>query len=48
MSNQKNKCEHCDKDAVIIEDKKYYCGKCYCNKHNIKVNDERTTTNTNI
>jgi Zn finger protein HypA/HybF involved in hydrogenase expression len=48
MSKQKNKCEQCDKDAVIIEDKKYYCGECYCNKYNIKANDERTTTYTDI
>ena len=27
----KEKCE-CKKDAVIIENKKYYCGPCYVNK----------------
>ncbi len=28
------KCQHkeCKKDAVIIENKKYYCGPCYVNK----------------
>ena len=27
----KEKCE-CKKDAVIIENKKYYCGPCYVNR----------------
>ena len=31
QKKMKEKCE-CKKDAVIIEDKKYYCGPCYVNK----------------
>ena len=26
--NKKIKCSNCDKDAVIIENKIYYCGSC--------------------
>jgi len=28
----KKKCEECEKDAVIIENKKYYCADCYIDK----------------
>jgi len=48
MLKQKNKCEKCDKDPVVIEDKKYYCSECYYKKHNIKDKDERITTYTDI
>ncbi len=27
-ANKKIKCSKCDKDAVIIENKIYYCGSC--------------------
>tara|TARA_E500000305_G_scaffold101624_1_gene95327 strand:- start:548 stop:778 length:231 start_codon:yes stop_codon:yes gene_type:complete len=30
--NMKKKCEECEKDAVIIENKKYYCADCYIDK----------------
>ena len=37
---QKNKktilCEDCEDKSVIIEDKKYYCAKCYMKKKRIK------------
>ena len=35
----KEKCE-CKKDAVIIENKKYYCGPCYVNKF-VRVRSKR-------
>lgn len=44
MDKRKNKCKQCNKDAVIIEDKKYYCGDCYCKKHNIKTKEENDTS----
>ena len=28
----KKKCEECEKDAVIIENKKYYCPDCYIDR----------------
>lgn len=28
--NKKNKCSKCNKDAVIVENKVYYCGEHYC------------------
>jgi hypothetical protein len=28
MTRKKNKCQNCDKDAVIIENKIYYRGPC--------------------
>ena len=58
MKKEKSKCEKCNKDAVIVEDEKYYCALHYCYKHkipklSIQINQrrkrhERTTTNTNI
>jgi hypothetical protein len=45
------KCEECDKKAVVIEDKKYYCADCYIKLKKIPTKEEtyeRTTTNTNI
>ena len=39
---KKSNCQICEnKLAVVIEDKKYYCGKCYCIKYNIY--DNRTS-----
>jgi|TARA_R100000027_G_scaffold22001_1_gene15912 Zn finger protein HypA/HybF involved in hydrogenase expression len=29
-------CKDCENKAVIIEDKKYYCAKCYMKKKGIK------------
>ena len=29
MKKEKSKCEKCNKDAVIIENEKYYCADCY-------------------
>ena len=45
------KCKECNKDAVIIEDKKYYCANCYIKLKNIPTKEEtyeRTTTYPNI
>lgn len=41
MEEKKSNCEFCKKKkAVVIEDKKYYCGDCYIRIK--KINDSST------
>ena len=43
MDKRKNKCKECKKNPVVIDEKKYYCGECYCKKYNIKTKEENDT-----
>ena len=43
MDKRKNKCKECEKNPVVIDEKKYYCGECYCKKYNIKTKEENDT-----
>jgi hypothetical protein len=40
MEKEKSKCEKCNKDAVIIENKKYYCADCYIKIKNIPTKED--------
>jgi len=40
MEKEKSKCEKCNKDAVIIEDTKYYCADCYIKIKNIPTKED--------
>ena len=40
MEKEKSKCEKCNKDAVIIEHKKYYCADCYIKIKNIPTKED--------
>ena len=35
MQKEKNKCCQCNKIAVVIDEKKYYCALHYCYKYKI-------------
>ena len=44
-SSKKNtykKCSKCEKAAVVIEEKIYYCGDCYIKVKRIPTNDSST------
>ena len=41
MKKEKSKCEKCNKDAVIIENEKYYCADCYIIIKNIPTPKEQ-------
>jgi len=43
MDKRKNKCKECEKNPVVIDEKQYYCGECYCKKYNIKTKEENDT-----